>query len=109
MIALLASCGALPNDTAESATPSTARPNAESRPVVPASVPYQVARSWGIPAGGSGRPIFIDPQYANEADLRRLGEQVRQELPNDGSSFVFIFDTERAARLQGTFDNSAFS
>ncbi len=106
MVAFLAGCGAPPNDTAENVTASTANPNAESRPVVPASVPYQVARSWGIPAGGTGRSIFIDPQHANEADLRRLGEQLRQESPNGGSSFVFIFDTERAARLQGTFDNS---
>ena len=106
LVMLLAGCGALPNDTAESATPSATHPNAESQLAVPASVPYQVARRWTIPAGGTGRSIFIDPQYANEADLRRLGEQLRRESPNDGFSFVFIFDTERAARLQGTFDNS---
>lgn len=102
-VAFLAGCGSSLPEAAESKTsPTASRASAET----PAAVPYQVARRWPIPAGGTGRSIFIDPKYSNEADLRHLGEQLRRESPDDSFSFVFVFDTERAARLQGTFDNS---
>lgn len=73
----------------------------------PASVdriPYQEIRRWEIPNGGFGRTIVIDPTLANEFDLRRLGAQLRDESHNDKNSFVFVYDSERAARMQGGAD-----
>ena len=69
---------------------SIAQPNA-------GAPPYKVVEQWSIRNGGFGRAIVIKPN-PTEAELRALGEKLKQDTRNERNAFVFVYDDERAAR-----------
>lgn len=76
----------------------------EARPTpVPAAqgdIRYEVVDKWGIPNGGFGQVIAIDPKYRNEEDLRKLAECLKKNTNKDRNAFVFIYDDKLAASLR---------
>jgi hypothetical protein len=58
---------------------------------------YKIIEQWTIPNGGFGKAIVIKAN-PTEADLRTLGEKLKQDTRNDRNAFVFVYDDERAAR-----------
>jgi hypothetical protein len=63
-------------------------------------IEYQVVQEWTIPGGGFGHVIVIDSTKADEAGIRQLGEQLRQERPDAKHVNVDIYDNEQAARMR---------
>jgi hypothetical protein len=64
------------------------------------AITYQTINEWRIPNGGYGRVIVINPSNCNDADMRALGKQLRNETRLDRNAFVVIYDDLRAARLR---------
>lgn len=58
---------------------------------------YKIAEQWSIPNGGFGRAIVVKAN-PTEAELRALGEKLKQDTRSDRNAFVFVYDDERAAR-----------
>jgi hypothetical protein len=74
----------------------------EAKPALPrgvANIPYRTVVEWGVGNPLHGRTIVIDPVHRNEQDMRKLGDQLRQEAGDSRFAFVCIFDDEKAARL----------
>jgi len=69
---------------------------AQSNIVGPA---YKVIEQWSIPNGGFGRVIVVAPS-PGEADLRALGEKLRQDTRNERNAVVFVYDDSRAAEYR---------
>jgi hypothetical protein len=101
---LLAGCGDSGGDRRPAAAPTSAP--------TPATIPYRVVQTWDIfyvrPSGrrvvtGHGRVVVVDSTVRNEADLRRLGQQLHAEAPTEGTAHVEVFDDSVAAsrRQQG--------
>ena len=63
-------------------------------------IAFREVERWAIPPGSFGRTIVIDQSTATEGDLRKLGDQLREELRDEPNSIVFIFNDERAARMR---------
>ena len=62
--------------------------------------PYRVIERWSIPNGGYGRVIVVSPTYRNEADMRALGQRLRDETRADRHAVVEVYDDEGAARMR---------
>ncbi len=96
------------SDSDSSADPTTstevAKPQASREPPQIQRIAYREVERWPVPSGGFGRAIVIDDSLATEADLRSLGDQIREEFRNDHNSFVFVYDDERAARMRGRYN-----
>lgn len=65
-----------------------------------AQIAYEVVQEWPIPNGGYGRVIVVDVRYRNEAGLRKVAEQIKNDTRGDRNAFVFIYDDKRAAELR---------
>ena len=63
----------------------------------PGQIAYEVVQEWSIPNGGHGRVIVIDVKHRNEADLKKLAEQLKRSTAKDRKAFVFIYDDKKAA------------
>lgn len=63
----------------------------------PGQVSYEVVQEWSLPNGGHGRVIVIDKKHRNEADLKKLAEQLKRSTAQDRNAFVFIYDDKKAA------------
>jgi hypothetical protein len=82
------------------------RPASESakaaQPAVP-PIPYALVETWDIPCSGRdgmGRVIVVDSAYRTDSELRRLGEQLREERPQEWCSNVEVFDDSLMATLR---------
>lgn len=63
-------------------------------------ISYQVVERWSIPNGGGGKAIVVSPDLRNEADMRALGEKLKNDVASDKNAFIFVFDDKRAASLR---------
>lgn len=61
---------------------------------------YEVVQQWAIPAGGYGRVTVVDSSHRNEADMRRLGDQLREQTQGDRVSMVEVYDHPEAAKMR---------
>ena len=58
---------------------------------------YKIVEQWRIPNGGFGKAIVIKAN-PTEAELRSLGEKLKQDTKNDRNAFIFVYDDAHAAR-----------
>jgi len=61
---------------------------------------YKIVEEWAIPDGGFGRTIVLKKANPTEAQLRSLGQKLRQYTENEGNAFIFVYDDERAAQYR---------
>jgi hypothetical protein len=59
---------------------------------------YKIVEEWAIPNGGFGRTIVVNKVNPTEAELRSLGQKLRQYTQSEGNAFIFVYDDEHAAR-----------
>jgi hypothetical protein len=59
---------------------------------------YKIVEEWAIPNGGFGRTIVVNKVNPTEAELRSLGQKLRQYTKSERNAFIFVYDDERAAR-----------
>lgn len=64
-----------------------------------ANVPYKVLERWAIPNGGYGELIVVDSSLVTPSIGRALGETIQRRTAGQRNAFVYVFRTERAARL----------
>jgi hypothetical protein len=64
------------------------------------TISYSIVQEWRIPAGGYGRVIVIHPRHRNEVDMRKLGNELREEHRRDRIANIEIYDDRRAAALR---------
>jgi hypothetical protein len=84
------------------------RPGQRSTAPTPATIksqpiPYKTVEGWRIGPGKNGRVIVIDSVYRTDSSLRRLGEELHREHPND---LILVYTDTFAAfqRNQGDLD-----
>jgi hypothetical protein len=61
---------------------------------------YKIVEEWAIPEGGFGRTIVLKKANPTQAELRALGQKLRQYTEREGNAFIFVYDDERAARYR---------
>src|SRR3989304_5926064 len=59
---------------------------------------YKVLEQRSIANGGFSRVIVVTKVNPSEADLRALGERLKQDTKSDRNAFIWVYDDERAAR-----------
>jgi hypothetical protein len=59
---------------------------------------YKIVEEWAIPNGGFGRTIVVNKVNPTEAELRALGQKLKQYTKSERNAFIFVYDDERAAR-----------
>jgi hypothetical protein len=84
----------------ESATISTSQSSTVATPTSDELIDYHIVQKWSIPAGGYGHVIVIDSTKRNERDMRRLGEQLRDENPSTRFATVEVYDDLKAAQMR---------
>jgi hypothetical protein len=57
---------------------------------------YVVVEQWPIPNGGFGKAVVVKAK-PTEADLRAVGDRLRQDTKADRNAFIFIYDDRTAA------------
>jgi hypothetical protein len=75
----------------------------------PQRVPWRIVEQWTIPNGGYGRAIVIDSAHANEADLRILGDELRDLTANDRNAFIWVYSDSTAAKLRRVVGDDSIS
>jgi hypothetical protein len=84
----------------ESATISSSQSSTNTTPGPAELIDYRVVQKWSIPAGGYGHVIVVDSTKRNEPDMRRLGEQLRDENPTTRFATVEVYDDLKAAEMR---------
>ena len=69
---------------------------------------YKIVEQWRIPNGGFGKAIVIKAN-PTEAELRSLGEKLKQDTKNDRNAFIFVYDDAHAARNRLAAFNEQFA
>ena len=73
---------------------------------------YKTVEQWNIDAGGWVRVVVVNRKAPTEAQLRALGEKLKQDTKNEPNAAVHIYDDAGAARSRhaawkGTLGKSA--
>lgn len=59
---------------------------------------YKVLEQRSITNGGFYRTIVVSKVNPSEADLRALGEKLKQDTKSERNAWIWVYDDERAAR-----------
>jgi len=72
-------------------------------------ISYEIIKRWEIPNGGEGKVVVISPTNLNETDMTLLGTKLKNDALNDKNSFVYVFDSKKAALSRDNSLNNKLS
>ena len=72
-------------------------------------VSYEIIKRWEIPSGGEGKVIVVSSTNLNDINMVLLGTKLKNDTMNEKSSFVYVFDSKKAALLRDNSLNNKLS